>query len=121
MHNGFVFHDNGEPEGSKGRFTGTSRDESLGSVLCPNDINEEFKPEESVFRVKQVAKRFSLSVSKIYEMVESGELPHHRFGGAIRVSEEQIVEYMNRTKKERRSAAPAKVASPRPRLKHIKL
>lgn len=74
-----------------------------------------------MFRVKQVAERLTLSASKIYEMIESGELPHHRFGGAIRVSEEQIVDYMNRTKRERTSAAPAKVAGPRPRLKHIKL
>jgi excisionase family DNA binding protein len=74
-----------------------------------------------VLRVKQVAERLNLSVSKIYELVESGELPHHRFGGAIRVSEEQIAEYMNRTKRERKSAAPPKGAGPRPRLKHIKL
>ena len=72
-------------------------------------------------KVKQVAERLNLSVSKIYEMVESGELPHHRFGGAIRVSEEQIAEYMNRTKRERRAATPPKVTGPRPRLKHIKL
>jgi len=74
-----------------------------------------------VLTVKQVAERLNLSVSKIYEMVEIGELPHHRFGGAIRVSEEQIGEYMDRTKRERRSATPPRVTGPRPRLKNIKL
>lgn len=57
-----------------------------------------------MLRVKQVAARLSLSESKVYELVERGELPHHRFGGAIRVSEEQIAEYLDATKRERKEA-----------------
>ena len=66
-----------------------------------------------MLRVKQVAERLNLSESKVYEMLERGELPHHRFGGAIRVSEDQIAEYLEETKRERREQEPRK-SRPRP-------
>ncbi len=74
-----------------------------------------------MLRVKQVAERLNLSQSKIYEMVESGELPHHRFGGAIRVSEDQIAEYLEETKQERREPEPRKSQPRRPQLRHVRL
>ena len=74
-----------------------------------------------MLRVKQVADRLNLSESKIYEMVERGELPHHRFGGAIRVSEEQIAEYLEETKRERREPEPRKSQPRRPQLRHVRL
>jgi excisionase family DNA binding protein len=55
-----------------------------------------------VLTVAEVAERLNLSQSKVYELVERGELPHHRFGGAIRISEQQIAEYLAATKHERR-------------------
>ena len=73
-----------------------------------------------MLRVKQVAERLNLSESKIYELLERGELPHHRFGGAIRVSEEQIAEYLERTKRERQEPEPRSHSS-LPVLKHIRL
>jgi excisionase family DNA binding protein len=74
-----------------------------------------------VLRVKQVAERLNLSESKVYEMVESGELPHHRFGGAIRVSEDQIAEFLEDTKRERREPESRNRGPRRPLLKHIRL
>ncbi|MSR56018.1 MAG: DNA-binding protein [Gemmataceae bacterium] len=68
-----------------------------------------------------MAKRLNLSESKVYEMVERGELPHHRFGGAIRVSEEQIAEYLEETKRECREPE-GRISQPRrPQLRHVRL
>jgi len=50
--------------------------------------------------VKQVAERLNLSESKCYELIEKGKLGRHRMDGAIRVSEEQIQEYLQRTRRE---------------------
>ena len=36
--------------------------------------------------VKDVAARLNVSTSTVYELVESGELPHYRIKSAIRVS-----------------------------------
>ena len=74
-----------------------------------------------MLRVKQVAERLGLSESKVYEMVERGELPHHRFGGAIRVSEEQVAEYLESTKRERRETAPPRIRRRRAGLRHLRL
>ena len=74
-----------------------------------------------MLRVKQVAERLNLSESKIYEMVESGQLSHHRFGGAIRVSEEQIAEYLEETKRERQEPEPRKSQTRLPTLRHVRL
>jgi excisionase family DNA binding protein len=69
-----------------------------------------------LLNVKQVAERLSVSESKIYRLVEAGELPHHRIGGAIRFSEEQLSEFLQGARRER---TVRKLS--RPRLKHIKL
>ena len=73
-----------------------------------------------MLRVKQAADRLSLSESKIYELVSRGEFHHHRMGGAIRFSEEQVQHYLEETKRERGNAPP-KRQTPRPRLRHIRV
>ncbi len=67
----------------------------------------------------ELAKRLNLSESKIYQLVEGGKLEHHRFGGAIRFSEEQITGYLEETRQERREEG--KSILPRPHLKHVRL
>lgn len=74
-----------------------------------------------MLKVKQVANRLSLSQSKVYELVESGDLPHHRIGGAIRVSEEQLTEYLETTRRERGPAPQQRKTGPRPKLSRIRL
>ena len=74
-----------------------------------------------MYRVKRVAELLSLSQSKIYELVESGDLPHHKIGGAIRVSEEQLAAFLEKTKREREEPIPAKRKPPRPQLRHVTL
>lgn len=54
-----------------------------------------------MLKVSQVAKLLNLSNSKVYELVEQGHLAHHRMGGAIRVSEEQLAQFLDETKQER--------------------
>jgi excisionase family DNA binding protein len=66
--------------------------------------------------VKQVADRLCLSPSQIYVLCNSGKLPHHRFGvgrGAIRVTEEQLAEYVETSKFTPPAALPV--------LRHIRL
>jgi len=74
-----------------------------------------------VLRVKQVAERLSLSESKVYELVEQGKLGHHRMDGAIRVSEEQIAEYLDETRREPAAPRERKTTGSRPKLTHVRL
>jgi excisionase family DNA binding protein len=66
--------------------------------------------------VKEVAARLALSPSQIYALIASGKLTCHRFGngrGAIRVSEEQLAEFIETSK-----FTPAAAL---PELRHIRL
>lgn len=72
-----------------------------------------------MLKVSQVAQRLNLSESKIYQLVEEGRLAHHRFDGAIRVSEEQIAAYLEETRQE--PVTTQRRTEIRPRLKHIRL
>lgn len=71
-------------------------------------------------RVAAVAKRLDCSVATVYGLIEKGILSHHRCPG-IRVSEEQISEYLDATKMERGEPESRKRKAPRPKLRHIKL
>lgn len=72
-----------------------------------------------MFKVKSVAERLQCSPATVYALIASGKLRHYRIGtgrGAIRVSEDQIAEFL--------SGAEAKstAAPPRPvKLKHLQL
>jgi excisionase family DNA binding protein len=71
-------------------------------------------------RVKEVAKRLDVSGGSVYGLIAAGKLKCYRVGlgrGCIRVSEEQLAEYL-------RAAESAPLAAPpaRPiRLKHLRL
>lgn len=74
-----------------------------------------------MLRVSDVAKQLNIRVQTVYSMIEAGVLPAHRFGakrGAIRVSEQDLAEYVAscRSARERNP-----VRKQRPRLKHISL
>lgn len=49
--------------------------------------------------VKTLKEMTGLSKSKLYELIESGALPHYRIGGSIRVSEEQWLEYLEQCRR----------------------
>ena len=72
-----------------------------------------------MLKVRQVASRLNVSPSKVYELIETGKLGHYRMDGAIRVSEDQVREYLESTRRE--PAARESKTGPRPPLKHIRL
>ena len=74
-----------------------------------------------MFRVRQVAERLNLSESKCYELIEQGKLGHHRMDGAIRVSEEQIAEYLDKTRREPAEPVQKRTTGPRLKLSHVRL
>ena len=50
--------------------------------------------------VKHLVERLGISRAQIYALIASGKLPCHRFGtgrGAIRVSEEQLSQFLEAT------------------------
>ena len=60
-----------------------------------------------MFTVNEVAAKLKVSRSTVYNAIESGGLPHHRFGngrGTIRISEEQLQQYLDGTKVEEASS-----------------
>lgn len=74
-----------------------------------------------MLKVSEVARRLNVSQSKVYELIEAGQLTHHRIGGAIRVSEEQLATFLEETKRGKRDAEPRK-SSPRPGpLRHVRI
>ena len=73
--------------------------------------------------VKDVASRLNVSQSCIYQLVETGKIPHHRIGvgrGAIRFTEDDITEYLQNAR-ELATHRGAQSPAGRPKLKHIKL
>jgi len=73
--------------------------------------------------VKDVAGRLNVSPSCIYQLVETGKIPHHRIGvgrGAIRFTEDDLAEYLDRNRSQPASGGQPRPAT-RPKLKHIKL
>jgi excisionase family DNA binding protein len=73
--------------------------------------------------VKDVATRLNVSQSCIYQLVESGRIPHHRIGlgrGAIRFTEDDISNFLAGSREETRDGTTT-LKSPTRRLKHIKL
>lgn len=73
--------------------------------------------------VKQVAQRLNVSQSCIYQLVETGKIPHHRIGlgrGAIRFTESNIESFLGDSEHQ----ASGERAKPRPtrqKLKHLEL
>ena len=67
--------------------------------------------------LKAVKEALRVSQSKVYQLVGSGRLPHYRIGGAIRVSEDQLLAYLE--------SCESKDTTPRTKLrrqlKHVRL
>lgn len=75
-----------------------------------------------MLRVKTVAERLGISGAKVYSLIETGKLPHFRFDGSIRVSEEQLKEYIDSCRHGRKQEEWPDGSNPmKPvKLKHIK-
>lgn len=73
-----------------------------------------------LLKVSDVAKRLSLSQSMVYELVERRRISHHKIGGAIRISEDQLREFLEKTRREPEAPRERK-SGPRPRLRHVRI
>ena len=73
-----------------------------------------------MYRVKAVAERLNCSESTVRSLIARGLLEYHRCPG-IRVSEEQIAEFLEETKREREKQEPRKQKPSRPQLRCVKL
>ncbi|MFN0196148.1 MAG: helix-turn-helix domain-containing protein [Planctomycetaceae bacterium] len=74
--------------------------------------------------VQDVAKQLRISPSSVYLLVESGQLAHVRIGarrGAIRISEEDLTEYLTEHHQGRSTERATPLPVTRVTLKHIKL
>ena len=58
----------------------------------------------SLLSIKGVADRLSVSADAVYRLVSAGKLPHYRIGGAIRVSEIQLADFLEGAEKRDRPA-----------------
>ena len=75
----------------------------------------------NLLTVNEVAERLGISVSLVYQMVESGKLTVLRIGngrGTIRFHPEDLESYLNTCRVQATQPETPKI---RPRLKHIKL
>lgn len=52
---------------------------------------------EFLYTPEELSKMFRLSKYTIYEMIKRGELPAHRIGRSLRISEQQLETYLMRT------------------------
>ncbi len=73
-----------------------------------------------MLKVADVAKRLNCSIATVYQLVESKRLSHYRCPG-IRVSEEQLVEFLEATRRGPKVSCQPTLQSSRVPLKHIKL
>ena len=73
-----------------------------------------------MLKVSDVANRLNCSIATVYQLVESKRLPHYRCPG-IRVSEEQLTEFFETTKRVPKVGSQPIRQSSRVPLKHIKL
>jgi len=76
--------------------------------------------------VKQVAESLSVSATCVYQLIAQGKLACHRIGigrGAIRVSREDLTEFVNGCRREERREEPLSLPSTgrQSRFKHLRL
>jgi excisionase family DNA binding protein len=65
----------------------------------------------TLLTVKQVAAALQLSASKVYELLAKGTLPRYKIGGAVRIAQADLDEYLRGCRDERRPARRVKPLS----------
>lgn len=70
----------------------------------------------TLLTVKEASEILKIGTSSLYSLLSKGELQHYKFGGAIRISEEQIEAYLTSCVVERGEERAAKASPP---LKHL--
>lgn len=77
-----------------------------------------------LLKPRQLAERLNVSLSTVYGLIETGKIACHRIGvgrGAVRVSEEQLAEYLESTKRERREPTVERTVPRLSQLRHVRL
>lgn len=60
--------------------------------------------DQQVFTIRTIAQKYGLSTSAMYKAVERGELTHYKFGGRIRVLQDDLDEWLQHHKFEMKGA-----------------
>jgi len=55
------------------------------------------KPRPRLLRVEETARALEISTKSVRRLIERGELRVHRIGRCLRLSEEELRRYLNRT------------------------
>jgi excisionase family DNA binding protein len=74
--------------------------------------------------VREAAEKLHCSPGTVYSLCGRGVLAHHRIGserGAIRISEEQLTEFLSASTRERKLPRYCNPRVALPRLKHVRL
>ncbi len=76
--------------------------------------------------VKQVAEKLNITPQSVYQLIQTGKLPVHRFGngrGTIRISQEDLDRFIESCRHVASPQDVPKVSRParQPPLKHIRL
>lgn len=84
--------------------------------------NERIRPpwDIQLFSVKEAAAILNCSESTVRNLIDTGQIGYHRCPGK-KISAEQLAEYLEETKRERREPKPRKSQPHRPRLRNIKV
>jgi excisionase family DNA binding protein len=78
----------------------------------------------NMMKVAVVAWRLSVSEAFVYQLIAEGRLKHHRLGkgqGGIRVSEEQLQEYLVGTRKGGEPVERTEPPAPPVKLRHLRV
>jgi excisionase family DNA binding protein len=74
--------------------------------------------------IRETAILLRISIAAAYEIVKSGKLPSYRLGksgASIRVSRGDLLLYLESSRQQTPTAAPARRVHPKRKLKHLKL
>ena len=55
--------------------------------------------EDTLYTPEEIAQRLKLSKYTIYEMIKRGEIPAHRIGRSLRITESQLETYLQQSKR----------------------
>jgi len=55
--------------------------------------------EKDFYSVREVAEKFGISKDGVYRLIRKKEIPVHKIGGAIRISQADLEDYLKRVKK----------------------
>ena len=53
--------------------------------------------EDTLYTHEEIAQRLKLSKYTIYEMIKRGEIPAHRIGRSLRITESQLETYLQQS------------------------